>query len=177
MSAEIWTWCVTAYDRAGVADICLSLQDEDGQNVPLLLWAAWLASEGVVLDESLAGEAVGMTRIWSESLISPLRQVRRRLKTELTADDEDARLPLRQKIKGLELEAERTLLQILGRQGYGENYENTHKNQNFNALMTQNLQTIASAWGAEVPKKRLLQLAEALSEGGILSYNAPVQSL
>ena len=43
---RLWDWAVAAYGADGVADACLELQDAAGQNVPLLLWAAWTARTG-----------------------------------------------------------------------------------------------------------------------------------
>src|SRR5690606_19138568 len=36
MRLALWEWAVAAYARPGVSDVCLQLQDGDGQNVPLL---------------------------------------------------------------------------------------------------------------------------------------------
>ena len=43
---SLWDWAVAAYSAEGVAEACLELQDSAGQNIPLLLWAAWCAAEG-----------------------------------------------------------------------------------------------------------------------------------
>ena len=40
---RFWDWAVAAYARQPVAAACLNLQDGHGQNVPWLLWAAWMA--------------------------------------------------------------------------------------------------------------------------------------
>ena len=49
--SDLWTWTLTAYKAPGVAETCLSLQDHHEQNVPLLLWAAWVAVTGRRPDE------------------------------------------------------------------------------------------------------------------------------
>ena len=43
---QLWDWALKAYARQPVAEACLHLQDAHGQNVPYLLWAAWMAQEG-----------------------------------------------------------------------------------------------------------------------------------
>jgi uncharacterized protein (TIGR02444 family) len=165
---SFWNWAVKAYGGEGVAEACLSLQDEDGQNVPLLLWAAWLASEGFGLTDSLAAEAAVLTRNWSDELIVPLRLLRRRLKTELSTGDEALRLPLREKIKAIELEAERALMTKLAGLEVAVKYDVNH---GVKVLALANLHAVSQAWGGVVPETGLSRLIEALSDGRFLQYN------
>ena len=57
---SLWDWALTTYAAEGVADACLELQETAGQNIPLLLWAAWCAHTGRTPDED-ALEAAGDT--------------------------------------------------------------------------------------------------------------------
>ena len=43
---RLWDWAIAAYGAPGVAEACLALQDSNEQNVPLLLWSAWVARTG-----------------------------------------------------------------------------------------------------------------------------------
>ena len=43
---SLWEWAKAVYERPGVEAALLELQDGHGQSIPLLLWAAWTASEG-----------------------------------------------------------------------------------------------------------------------------------
>jgi uncharacterized protein (TIGR02444 family) len=165
---SFWDWAVKAYGGDGVAEACLSLQDKDGQNVPLLLWAAWRATQGVALSESQAREAAVLARNWSDELIVPLRLLRRRLKTELSTDDEALRLPLREKIKAFELEAERALMAKLEAL---EGAKESLINHQVKAVCAVNLQAVSHAWSGDVPESGLLRLTEALSDGRFLQYN------
>ncbi|EGF93460.1 hypothetical protein ABI_19000 [Asticcacaulis biprosthecium C19] len=108
--AEFWDWAVDAYSREGVAPACLRLQDDHAQNVPLLLWGAWASLHGVRIDAALAARAVGMSRVWADEVIVPLRRVRQRLKAALHDGDEAGRLALRERVKAVELDAEKTLM-------------------------------------------------------------------
>lgn len=163
---NFWGWAVKAYGGEGVAEACLNLQDEDGQNVPLLLWAVWMACEGRSVNDKLASEAVALTRPWAESLIVPLRALRRRLKSELTAGDNELRLPLRQKIKQAELDAEQALMALLAKLASGKNIE-IH---DVTVLAQANLDRVCGAWSIDMPHNGLRRLTEALSEGGFLRY-------
>jgi len=97
--SEFWDWAVAAYARPGVAEACLELQDTSGQNVPLLLWAVWRGGD--------VAAAVGLARAWDDEVVGPLRGVRRRLKGGAGAE------ALSERVKAVELEAERTLMLAL----------------------------------------------------------------
>ena len=60
--SDLWTWAVAAYEAPGVAEACLSLQDHNEQNVPLLLWAAWVAVTGRRPDEETIEAACDAAR-------------------------------------------------------------------------------------------------------------------
>ncbi len=156
MTTDFWDWAVDIYGREGVAEACLALQDAYGHCVPLLLWAAWRAHEGRGIDEAEAAKAARIARVWAGEVVAPLRQVRRRLKSALEEGDEAVRLPLREKIKGLELEAERALMRRLS----DMNYEKTDAKQRIGEALV----AVARAWTEDAPKEGLTRLAEALTK-------------
>ena len=110
---SLWTWAVAAYAKPGVSDACLELQDAGGQNVCLLLWAAWTAETGQALDDDARADACDIARAWEDAAVAPLRAVRRRLKARILDMDDDARQAVRDQVKAVELTAERHLLQAL----------------------------------------------------------------
>ena len=111
--SELWDWAVKAYSADGVGEACLHLQDAAGQNVPLLLWAAWAARTGRSPDADTLEAACDVARAWQEAAIAPLRAVRRAMKGR-NPDLEDAdREAVRAQVKAVELEAERRLLVAL----------------------------------------------------------------
>lgn len=153
---DFWDWAVSAYGRDGVARACLALQDDHGQCVPLLLWAAWRNTLGQGIGDGEAAKAAGVARIWSDDVVTPLRQVRRRLKTVLDEGDNGVRLPLREKIKRVELEAERALMRRLSDMDAEKPY--------IKQGIDQALEVVARAWAPDVPKDGLACLAEALTK-------------
>lgn len=110
---SLWDWALTAYAADGVADACLELQDAAGQNVPLLLWAAWCAAEGRAPDDEALEAAGDTARVWQETAIAPLRAVRRALKPRAPDLNDNDREAVRSQVKAVELEAERYLLSAL----------------------------------------------------------------
>ncbi len=155
-SKPFWDWAVAAYAAPGVAETCLSLQDDHCQNVPLLLWAAWRGTD----DAAKVAESVAMARLWEAEAIAPLRKVRRRLKAYMPGD-EAARLAARDKVKASELALERALM--LGLEGLG-------RSDTAAADPMAALTAVSRASGGEPPLLTLRQLCQALSDGGFLRY-------
>ena len=107
---RLWDWALEAYARQPVAEACLSLQDAHGQNVPWLLWAAWMAGEGRSADLK---DAAKLMRAWDVEVGAPLRGVRRALKPVRPAVDDAAKEALRDAVKAVELRGERVLMESL----------------------------------------------------------------
>ena len=107
---RLWDWALQVYARQPVAEACLQLQDAHGQNVPWLLWAAWMAQEGRVADLK---DAAKLMRAWDVEVGAPLRGVRRALKPARPPVDEAAKEALRDAVKAVELKGERVLMESL----------------------------------------------------------------
>lgn len=150
---DLWTWVVAAYGRDGVSETCLALQDRDGQNVPLLLFAAWCAATGRVLEDDAAEAACDVARVWEEQAVAPLRAVRRALKAPLIDMDPAAREDVRRRVKAIELEAERRLLDglagLAGLPGAAR-------------AALPDLVRLSRVWGGPLPRPALARLAERL---------------
>lgn len=110
MHNDLWTHAVQLYARPGVQESCLQLQSQ-GTNVCLLLCAAWLAETGVAFSPQRLAALAAIADPWHQQVVTPLRQLRQQWRTQAQADD--ALGPLREQVKGLELQAERTLLERL----------------------------------------------------------------
>lgn len=106
----LWDWALDAYARQPVAEACLHLQDAHGQNVPYLLWAAWMAEQGRAADLKIAA---GVMRGWDRDVGAPLRGVRRALKAPRPPVDEIGKDAFREAVKAVELRGERVLMESL----------------------------------------------------------------
>lgn len=110
---DLLSWAVEAYARPGVSETCVRLQDEQAENVPLLLFAAWCAASGRALGPDTIEEACDLARAWEELAVKPLRAVRRTLKIRHPDLDDGRRERVRERVKAAELDAERALLEEL----------------------------------------------------------------
>ncbi|MBW4792564.1 TIGR02444 family protein [Pseudomonas tolaasii] len=107
MYADLWSFALSTYARPGVEAACLRLQ-EQGADVCLLLCAAWLEQRGVVLTDERVQALRHIAGPWQSQVIEPLRQMR--VQWRAMAQQDEPLAGLRERVKALELDAERQLL-------------------------------------------------------------------
>jgi uncharacterized protein (TIGR02444 family) len=110
---SLWPFALALYARPGVEAALLELQDEDGQSIPFLIWALWLATRGRRADAAALAGGARLARAWQDAAVAPLRELRRSLKRPSPAQLAHLREALRERVKAVELEAERMLLEML----------------------------------------------------------------
>jgi len=76
-AGALWNFAVRLYAEPGIAEACLVLQDRDGVDAPLLLWAAWLGGGADAATLRAGDRAVGP---WRARAVRPLRGLRRHLR-------------------------------------------------------------------------------------------------
>ncbi|WP_069943155.1 TIGR02444 family protein [Pseudomonas putida] len=110
MHNDLWSYALALYARPGVEAACLELQAQ-GSDVCLLLCATWLQARGVVMLDERAQALQEVVEPWQREVVAPLRSLRQQWRA---AASHDAQLAaLREQVKGLELQAEKTLLERL----------------------------------------------------------------
>ncbi|MGE8499945.1 MAG: TIGR02444 family protein [Pseudomonas sp.] len=110
MPTDLWRFAENLYQRPGVEAACLHLQAE-GADVCLLLCAAWLEQRRVMVSQARADHLQQLAEPWQRTVVIPLRQIRQQWRT--AAQQDDALAALRERIKRLELDAEREQLERL----------------------------------------------------------------
>ncbi|WP_299617336.1 TIGR02444 family protein [Pelagibius sp.] len=100
-----WDFSLEAYERMGVAEACLGLQDRYGIDVNLLLFAAWAGSCGRALTGNEMAAMIAAAAAWQVEVVRPLRGVRRWLKQQDQVPEALGE-ELRGQVKALELQAE-----------------------------------------------------------------------
>ena len=114
LEAESWAFALAIYARPGVAEACLTLQNDAGVDVMLLLMATFAAVRHRNLLTAVEIEALDEAcRPWREHIVGRLRAIRTELKTGPKPAPGEATEPFRAKIKALELEAEKLENRIL----------------------------------------------------------------
>jgi uncharacterized protein (TIGR02444 family) len=105
--SPFWRFSLQFYRLPHVADACIALQEESGVDVNLLLLLLWQSSHRQQLSAAdialLESKIVG----WREATVMPLRAVRRILKTSPGLVAPPSAEAFRNRIKAVELEAER----------------------------------------------------------------------
>lgn len=105
--SDFWRFSLSLYRMEGVPAACIALQDGHGLDVNIMLFGLWLGSRGRALEAADLVEADEAVRQWRIEAVVALRAVRRFLRTPPGAIDASAAAALRDRVKGVELEAER----------------------------------------------------------------------
>ena len=106
-TTPFWRFSLKYYGQSGVSDACIALQDGCGIDVNLLLFLFWLASERQMLSADEVKKLDATIKSWRELTIVPIRDTRRKLKGAKTFVDPAKQEALRDKVKAVELEAEK----------------------------------------------------------------------
>lgn len=121
-SSPFWRFSLRLYPA--VADTCLALQDRFGVDVNVLLFLLWAAEGGRKIDAEDARRIATAVETWNRSVVVPLRAVRRALREPPELVEPAAAAHFRQRVKQVELEAERlqqeALFRLVPRDGLGE---------------------------------------------------------
>lgn len=108
----LWSFSLAFYERPGVAEALVALQDKYGCDVNLILFALWVGVSGRgVLGADLLAAAQREAAALRAEIVEPLRSLRRRLRDH--PDSEVQRL--REGVKGLELAGEQLVQRRLAR--------------------------------------------------------------
>ena len=109
---SLWRFSLAFYERPGVPEALIALQDRADLDVNLILFALWLGISRCCLltGEKLAAAERAVHLVRTE-IVEPLRAMRRRLRPAPDADVQG----LRAGIKALELAAEQVAQTRLGR--------------------------------------------------------------
>ncbi|MNE15184.1 hypothetical protein D3C80_1080890 [compost metagenome] len=110
MHTDLWNYALALYARPGVEAACLALQAQGG-DVCLLLCATWLQARGVAVRDERVQALREVTEPWQREVVNPLRSLRQEWRAAAQSDAQLA--ALREQVKGLELQAEKALLERL----------------------------------------------------------------
>jgi uncharacterized protein (TIGR02444 family) len=99
-----------------VPDACLSLQNDYGADVNMLLYCCWVGACTGQFDRDLFTRASAFSTLWADHVVVPLRSARTWMK-QSGCDTEpvptDACMQIREEIKSVEFAAEKMQQQVL----------------------------------------------------------------
>jgi uncharacterized protein (TIGR02444 family) len=105
--SPFWRFSLRFYRQPEVADACITLQEQAGVDVNLLLFLLWHAVHKRALSTPEISELEARIAPWRNTTVVPLRTMRRALKSPSALVGGATAELFRTKIKAAELEAER----------------------------------------------------------------------
>src|SRR5262245_23656871 len=105
--SPFWRFSLQFYRRSGVAEACITLQEQSDVDVNVLLYLLWQATRGRSFTTTEVATLESKVGPWRQATVIPLRAVRRALKHPPTLVEGAAAESFRNRIKAVELEAER----------------------------------------------------------------------
>ena len=106
----LWQYACQVYSLERVEAALLSLQDEHGADINLILQALWLACEGIEWTPACIPDDYDK---WVKEQVMPIRTMRRGLKVDWVKLRGESCEDFRQQVKKLELKAEQYALAML----------------------------------------------------------------
>jgi uncharacterized protein (TIGR02444 family) len=111
---ELWGFALAFYGREEASRACLVLQERIGADVDIILFGLFtLLRRGASLGAEDLAEIDTLVTDWRTEIVRPLRQLRTRLKSGPPPAPTSATDALRNRVKAIEIEAERIELDML----------------------------------------------------------------
>jgi len=76
---QFWIFSCAFYDKDGIKEVCLELQDTYNADVNIILFCLWLAKQNIILSPEDFQQIDQKTSHWRTQIIHPLRQARRQI--------------------------------------------------------------------------------------------------
>lgn len=102
-----WDFALRVYRTPGVSAACLEVQERLGVDVNVLLFCCWLGESGRgAVSRATLAQARESVASWHESVVKPMRSVRRVLKDGIASAPSELAQALRAQIQAREIDAE-----------------------------------------------------------------------
>lgn len=155
----IWDFVLGYYRQQGVSEGAITLQDQLGLDVNMVLFLMWLAGSKRVLSEADIKKTIDAAKGWQHQVVVPIRGVRRLLKENAPLVEQEAALAYRKKVQALEIEGEQ--LQLLAMGKLSEGMSTTTEATAADAAR-KNLAGLSAAYGKPFPQAAVDGFVNAL---------------
>lgn len=111
-----WDFSVRTYRTRGVPDACLSLQNDYGADVNMVLYCCWIGDAVGAFDGELFNRASEYSARWAENVVIPIREARTWMKhtgCNSPSVPTESCMELREEIKSIEFAAEKMQQEVL----------------------------------------------------------------
>lgn len=132
--SELWTFMLEFYALPGVAPACLRLQDTYEADIPIFLAVLRFNALGGKLDAEQIRTIDRECRKWRDTVIKPLRSIRKAMKVDWNQTIAARAMKLRDDVKATELRAEQIEVHMLDQflnefslSGGGDTTRNLHE--------------------------------------------------
>ena len=115
-SEGFWDFSIRTYRTEGVPEACLSLQNDYGADVNMLLYCGWVGGFYGRFDVALFSKASGFADKWADEVVRPLRSARTWMKQSGCYEESmstEQCMSFREEIKAVEFAAEKMQQQVL----------------------------------------------------------------
>jgi uncharacterized protein (TIGR02444 family) len=116
VSETFWDFSVRTYRTEFVPEACLSLQDERGVDVNMLLFCCWYGVTRGRQEKEFFQHVFEFSENWAERVVRPLRNARTWMKLDGCIDPRmptEICMEFREKVKGVEFSAEKIQQDVL----------------------------------------------------------------
>ena len=158
--SPFWRFSLRFYRMNGVAEACITLQERSGVDVNLLLYLLWQASQRRIFAADDVAALEEQIAPWRAATVIPLRMVRRALKEPPGLVTGTAAEVFRNKVKAVELEAER--LQQEAMYGLAQAQPVGHSTASPQEAARHNVAAYETMLGTELPTPAVEALLENL---------------
>ena len=149
---RFWDFSVRTYRTSGVPDACLSLQNDYGADVNMLLYCCWVGTYVGEFDDELFAKANDFSVTWAGQVVKPLRSARTWMKHNGCGMDPvptESCMALRDDIKSVEFAAEKIQQEVLQSLLSSEDRRDTVPDQVLHDVMA-NLNRYAESVGLDL---------------------------
>jgi uncharacterized protein (TIGR02444 family) len=159
-----WTFALELYAKPQIAPACLTLQDQAGVDVIVLLFSLHLLQrDGIALETPQLASLDLVVRPWREGVVVPLRSIRRRIKQGVAGVATHTAGTLLREIGQAEISSEQIALAMLAALPIGAGHGD--KSGDVGSLIERVVQFYSPSWASSLGYGEVRAAIKTIIEG------------